>query len=99
MGPEIVFGSLFDEIGFNKIEDELFRHLVITRLVYPGSKLITIDYLERYQGVIIQKEEIYRFLAKLNNRYKETVESISFGYTRQVLGGNIGVVFYDLTTP
>ena len=41
VGPEIVFGSLFDDIGFNKIEDELFRHLVITRLVYPGSKLKT----------------------------------------------------------
>lgn len=98
VGPEIVFGSLFDEIGFNKIEDELFRHLVITRLAYPGSKLKTIDYLERYQGVTIQKDEIYRFLDKLNNRYKETVESISFAYTRKVLGGNIGVVFYDLTT-
>ena len=98
VGPEIVFGSLFDDIGFNKIEDELFRHLVITRLVYPGSKLKTIDYLERYQGVTIQKDEIYRFLDKLNNRYKETVESISFAYTHQVLGGNISVVFYDLTT-
>ena len=98
VGPEIVFGSLFDEIGFNKIEDELFRHLVITRLVYPGSKLKTIDYLERYQRVTLQKDEIYRFLDKLNNRYKETVESISFAYTHKVLGGNIGVVFYDMTT-
>jgi transposase len=98
VGPEIVFGSLFDEIGFNKVEDELFRHLVITRLVYPGSKLKTIDYLQRYQGVTLQKDEIYRFLDKLSNRYKETVEHISFAYTRKVLGGNIGVVFYDMTT-
>lgn len=98
VGPEIVFGSLFDEIGFNKIDDELFRHLVITRLVYPGSKLKTIDYLERYQGVALQKDEIYRFLDKLNDRYKETVEHISFAYTRKVLGGNINVVFYDMTT-
>ena len=38
-GPELLLGKLFDEIGFNDIKDELFRHLVICRLVYPVSKL------------------------------------------------------------
>ena len=45
IGPELLLGKLFDEIGFNQIEDSLFRHLVITRLVYPVSKLKTTDYL------------------------------------------------------
>ena len=44
-GPEKVFGKIFDDIGFGEITQDLFRHLVITRLVYPGSKLKTIDYL------------------------------------------------------
>ena len=39
IGPELVLGKLFDEIGFNKIPDELFRYLVITRLIYPVSIL------------------------------------------------------------
>jgi len=39
VGPELLLGRLFDEIGFNAIAGELFRHLVITRLVYPVSKL------------------------------------------------------------
>ena len=43
VGPELLLGKLFDEIGFNKIKDELFRHLVITRLAYPVSKLKTTD--------------------------------------------------------
>ena len=43
LGPELVLGKIFDEIGFNKINDELFRHLVIARLVYPVSKLKTLD--------------------------------------------------------
>jgi hypothetical protein len=33
VGPELLLGRIFDEIGFNEIKDELFRHLVITRLV------------------------------------------------------------------
>jgi hypothetical protein len=39
VGPELVLGNIYDEIGYKQIEDEMFRHMVITRLVYPGSKL------------------------------------------------------------
>ena len=42
VGPELLLGKIFDDIGFNTITDELFRHLVITRLVYPVSKLKTV---------------------------------------------------------
>lgn len=53
VGPELLLGKLFDEIGFNDIKDELFRHLVICRLVYPVSKLKTVDYLFKYKGISI----------------------------------------------
>ena len=46
IGPELLLGKLFDEIGFNKVKGELFRHLVIARLCYPASKLKTTDYLK-----------------------------------------------------
>jgi hypothetical protein len=45
IGPELIFGTLFDCIGFSKVLDILFRHLVISRLTYPTSKLKTADYL------------------------------------------------------
>ena len=32
IGPELVFGALYDKIGYKSINDELFRHLVITRM-------------------------------------------------------------------
>ena len=51
IGPELIFGTLFDRMGFSQIPDELFRHLVIARLCYPGSKLKTVDYMYRYQGI------------------------------------------------
>jgi len=31
-GPEKVFGKIFDDIGFGAIEQDLFRHLVITHV-------------------------------------------------------------------
>ena len=52
VGPEIIFGKIYDSIGFNKIKENLFRHLVIARLAFPLSKLKTIEYLYRFQGVM-----------------------------------------------
>ncbi|MCP4354475.1 MAG: IS1634 family transposase, partial [Proteobacteria bacterium] len=98
VGPEIVFGRIYDSIGFNQIEESLFRHLVISRLTFPLSKLKTIEYLFRYQGVSLCIDSVYRFLDKLNNRLKEQVENIAYAHTLKVLKGNISVVFYDMTT-
>lgn len=76
-GPELVLGKLFDEIGFNKIKEELFRLLVIARLAYPVSKLKTSDYLFKYKGVKIDVDKIYRYLDKLSSQQKETAQQIS----------------------
>ena len=98
VGPEIIFGKIYDYIGFNAIEDEYFRHLVIARLAFPLSKLKTIDYLYRYQGKTLDIDAIYRFLDKLNDKLKPLVEQIAFAHTLKVLQNNISVVFYDMTT-
>jgi hypothetical protein len=50
VGPELLLGKLFDEIGFDVVQEELFRYLVITRLIYPVSKLKTVDYLFKYRA-------------------------------------------------
>jgi hypothetical protein len=67
VGPEIIFGKIYDHIGFTTIQEDLFRHLVIARLTFPLSKLKTIEYLYRYQGVRVDIDAVYRFLDKLNN--------------------------------
>ena len=98
VGPEIIFGKIYDSIGFNAIKEDLFRHLVISRLVFPLSKLKTVEYLYRYQGVVLDIDSVYRFLDKLNNKLKDKVEQISYAHTLKVLHNNISIVFYDMTT-
>jgi hypothetical protein len=98
VGPELIFGILFDQIGFSAIHEELFRHLVIARLAYPASKLKTADYLARYRGVEVSVQTIYRFLDTLQRVYKDIVERIAYEHTRKILGNAITVVFYDMTT-
>jgi hypothetical protein len=98
VGPELVFGRIFDHIGFSKIKENMFRHLVIARLAFPLSKLKTSEYLYRYQGVSLGIDSIYRFLDKLNSKLKPQVEQIVFEHTKRTLQEEINVVFYDMTT-
>ncbi len=98
VGPEIIFGSIYNHIGFHQIEEELFRHLVVSRLAFPLSKLKTVEYIYRYQGIHLSIDKVYRFLDKLNGKLKDKVEQIAFAHTLKILGGSISVVFYDMTT-
>jgi transposase len=98
LGPEIIFGKIYDSIGFGSIQESLFRHLVIARLAFPLSKLKTIEYLYRYQGTSLDIDAVYRFLDKLNDKLKPQVEKIGFAHTLKVLNNTINVVFYDMTT-
>lgn len=98
LGPELVLGKIFNEIGFNMIADELFRHLVIARIIYPVSKLKTLDYLQKYKGVVYEKDEIYRYLDKLHKEQIKRIQQISYQHTLKILGGILSVVFYDVTT-
>jgi transposase len=98
VGPELVFGKIFNHIGFNNIKDELFKDLSISRITHPGSKLKLSEYLRENNRKEVSADRIYYFLDRLSSRYKQRVEDISFTYTKKLLGGNIGVVFYDMTT-
>jgi len=98
VGTELLLGKLYDEIGFNKITDELFKTLVISRIVFPASKLKTTDFLYKYNGLNIDVQTIYRYLDKLQKTQKEHVQNISYQHTLRILNHQIRIVFYDVTT-
>ena len=88
VGPELVYGTLFDRIGYNRVKtsnNDLFRALVVTRLYKPGSKLRKAEYLERFMHKIYSSDTIYRFLDELCARDK-TAEEV-----REAVDGSIGV--------
>lgn len=97
-GVRLLLGNLFDNIGFNAINDDIFRYLVYYRLVYPRSKFKTTEFLARYHGIFWSEDHVYRYLDKLYNNQKEKVQSISFEHTMKALGGQLRLVFYDVTT-
>lgn len=98
VGYDLLLGRIFDEIGFNKVEDDLFRDLVIARVAFPKSKLKTKEYLYRFKQVHYDEDQIYRYLDKLHDKQKELVQHISYQHTLKILNNEISVVFYDVTT-
>lgn len=87
-----VFGTVYDRIGF---PNTLLRDLVIARIVYPKSKAATLRYLDRYLGITIKKNRLFRFLDTLN---KDQLTRIAFDFVMSHHPQGISVCFYDVTT-
>ena len=88
VGPELIYGTLFDRIGYDKVKtanNALFRALVATRLYHPESKLGTAEYMERFMHRSYSSDAIYRFLDELCVRDK-TAEQV-----REATDESIGV--------
>lgn len=90
-GYHQVFGCVYDSIGF---PNNLLRDLVVARIVYPKSKLATLEYLEREFSLKLAKDQVYRFLDKLS---KTQLTQIAFDFVSNRNNG-ISLVFYDVTT-
>jgi transposase len=99
IGPQLVLEKIYNIIGYDKIDTSIyFKHLVICRIAYPGSKLRTIEYLSRHHNIEVSVHTIYRYMDKIEADVKPLVEQITFEHTRSILKGRLGVVFYDMTT-
>ena len=99
VGSELVLDKIYEKIGFpDDGSCNYFRNLVLCRLVYPGSKLKTAEYFQQHLNLDISVYSIYRFMDELESGLKQIVEEISFDHTKKILKGNVGVVFYDMTT-
>jgi len=99
IGSELILGKIYDKMGFPESGcPDYFRSLVLCRLVYPGSKLKTVEYFRWHLNIDSSVYTVYRFLDELNSKLKPQIEQVSFEYTKKLLKGNIGVVFYDMTT-
>jgi transposase len=97
-GPQLILNRVFKLVGFDAIDDDILKHLVIARLCQPASKAGTVDYLKSHFDEDVELHRIYRYLDRLHHTQQDRVQQISVEHTRKILGGQIGLVFYDVTT-
>lgn len=97
-GTQLILNRVYDSIGYHAIDDYILRQLVISRLNQPMSKSATIEYLKSHFDEDLHLDKIYRYMDKLYNTQQDTIQKISVEHTRKILGGKIGLMFYDVTT-
>lgn len=97
-GAKLILDKVYDSIGFNRVSDEILRHLVVARLCQPMSKMATVDYLKSHFDEDVDLSKIYRYLDKLYNTQKDAVQRVSVEHTFSVLGGRVEMLFYDVTS-
>jgi transposase len=62
------------------------------------SKSATVEYIKSHFDEDAQLHRVYRYLDKLYNTQQEKIQRISVEHTQRILGGKIGLLFYDVTT-
>lgn len=97
-GVRLILEPIYRGIGFEAIGDETLKYLAIARICQPKSKVATVDYLKRYFDEDFNLNKIYRYMDTLYDTQREQIQQISVEHTRKLLGGKIGIVFYDVTT-
>lgn len=96
-GAEIIFGKIFDRLGFGEIPNQLFKDLAICGITHPGSKLNLSGYLLESNRPKIPAESIFHFLDKLQSQYKHELEEIRFQFYQKLIKGKTGHETYYLT--
>jgi transposase len=97
-GTQLILNQVFKTIGFDSINDDILKHLVVARLSQPMSKSGTVEYLKSYFDEDVRLHNIYRYLDKLYDTQQDKIQKLSVEHTRKIMGGKIGLMFYDVTT-
>jgi hypothetical protein len=91
-----VLKEQYERLGFGELDDEVFAALCIARIVEPTSKLDSLRVLADLGVDQIDRNRLYRCLAKVNELgYRKTISQACYEH---VLDKGISLVLYDVTT-
>ena len=86
----------YDKLGFTKLADEIFELLCIARIVEPTSKLDSLRVLADLGISHIDKNKLYRCLAKASTlNYRKQISQACFDHVKQ---HGLSLLLYDVTT-
>jgi len=89
--------ALCKAFKFHQLDNQLLLDLVIARIIEPGSKNHSVEFLKQFTGREHRREYFYRQLSKLLEA-KSSVLSKVTSFARKEFGFNFSLVFYDVTT-
>ena len=92
-----VIGAVYDWLGFDVVDDAVFRDLVIARIVEPTSKADARRVLDDLGATVLSYKTIQRHLAMIGpGKYQDAVAEKCFAHAAD--RGGLSLLLYDVTT-
>ena len=89
--------TVYQQLGFNRLEDEVFELLCIARIVEPVSKLDSVRVLADLGIEGLSNTTIHRCLKRVvANGYRDKLAKLCFSQAQTT--GDLTLVLYDVTT-
>lgn len=86
----------YSALGFTDLQDLIFQHLVIARIVEPVSKLDSVRVLDELGINNISKDQIHRSLIRIQkNNYRKSISKLCTA-NRKI--NSHSILLYDVTT-
>jgi len=102
VGIHEIYGSIYQEIGFDSIlqkkNADLLRHIVMARIANPLSKRGSVIDLEQNFGISLNLDRVYQMMDKLDENACDHIQKAIFSTTKEIFGGKIDIIFLDATT-
>jgi transposase len=89
--------KLFTIFKFHLLKTSLLTDLVATRIVQPGSKLQSLEFLEKFMGIKHQRRNLSRQLPKFVD-LQDQAEVKVLAVAKKEFNFDFSFVFYDVTT-
>lgn len=97
-GAELILGGIFDSLSLSlSRHTQLLRLLSIARIVNPGSKRNTANWLQDTLGSAYSLDQIYRFLDTIFKNKSKIKRSLR-NYVIKNYPGHLSYLIYDVTT-
>ena len=91
-----VLEHMYDDLGFDAVGDDVFKDLVLARIIEPVSKLDTIRVIEELGLASPSHSAILRSLKRsIDEDYRSTLERCCFNAASQTA---LSLLLYDVTT-
>lgn len=82
---------------FHLLQNKFLTDLIIARIIEPGSKLHSLEFLTEFMGIQHQRRDLYRQLPRLST-LQGKVEAKVLAVAKKEFHFAFSMVFYDVTT-
>jgi len=90
--------KIYHKFNFQNHVSDLFKDLVIARILEPKSKRDSLVFLQTFLGIMHSENILYKMIAKYDDATKDNLEKEIVKIAKSDFGFDFSFVLYDVTT-